>query len=318
MHDQDLLAGSANWMQAPVNLVRRVLPRFLKLRTLMVGCAASEGRMDATDEGRARWIGQLLAENLKEQSRRFRCGMVVMKEFHFETRAALKCMTEAGFTRVPSLPMTRLNIAYANFEELMTKSLGKSTRKSLRRKFKAADDVEPITMEAFTDISTQIDELYPLYLSVFNRSAMHFEKLTKDFFVRLGREMPDKVRYFAWRQAGKAIAFSLCMVSGETLYDEYLGMDYTIALDLHLYFRTMRDIIQWGMDNGYRWYCSSALGYDPKLQMRCALEPLDLYVAHTSPIFNFFLSRLLPWLEPTRSDKTLKQFPNYDQLWGNS
>jgi hypothetical protein len=97
-----------------------------------------------------------------------------------------------------------------------------------------------------------------------------------------------------------------------------LGLDYSVALDLHLYFHTLRDIIQWAMANGYKWYCSSALNYDPKLHLKCRLEPLDLYVSHTSRVINFFLGIFLPWLEPTRNDKTLSQFANHADLWGNA
>jgi len=46
------------------------------------------------------------------------------------------------------------------------------------------------------------------------------------------------------------------------------------------------------------------------------LEPLDLYVRHTSPLINAAMKRLLPLLEPVRSDETLKKFPNYADLWG--
>jgi len=38
-------------------------------------------------------------------------------------------------------------------------------------------------------------------------------------------------------------------------------------------------------------------------------------VKHTSIIINTALRMALPWLEPTRYDKTLKQFPNYVELW---
>jgi K+-sensing histidine kinase KdpD len=38
-------------------------------------------------------------------------------------------------------------------------------------------------------------------------------------------------------------------------------------------------------------------------------------VRHTSPIWNSIFSRIVPWLEPTRYDKTLKKFANYDELW---
>lgn len=316
MHNQDLLAGSAQWVQGMMARARKVFPRLLTMRTLMVGCAAGEGRLDADDDDRAKWIGELLARHLKAQARRLKCGMVVMKEFHVETRAALACFKTSGFTFAPSLPMTRLSIDYANFEEYMTKALSKVTRKGLRRKFRAADGAAPITREVITDISACVDEIHPLYMAVFNRSPLHFEKLTKEFLCRLGKEIPDKVRYFVWRQEGRAVAFSLCMINCDTIYDEYLGLDYSVALDLHLYFHTLRDIIEWAMGQGLKWYCSSALNYDPKLHLKCRLEPLDLYVAHTSGLINFFLSKFLPILEPTRNDKTLKQFPNFSDLWG--
>jgi hypothetical protein len=29
-------------------------------------------------------------------------------------------------------------------------------------------------------------------------------------------------------------------------------------------------------------------------------------------------ARILPWLEPTRYDKTLKQFANYHELWADT
>jgi Acetyltransferase (GNAT) domain len=319
IHDQDLLAGSPMWVQKWMQRLRRVFPRLLKLRTLMVGCAAGEGRIDADepDSPRAIAIGELLAKSIKDHSRRLRCGMIVFKEFPSDTRKAMRPLTEAGFTRVPSLPMTRLNIDYPSFDDYMTKALSKATRKSLRRKFRDAEEGEPITFEMLNDVTDIVDQVHPLYIAVYERSKMHFEKLTKEFLSRLGREMPDKVRFFIWRRAGKIVAFSICMIAGENLFDEYVGLDYSVALDLHLYFFTLRDIFQWGMQHGFKRYFSTALCYDPKLHLKCTLDPLDLYVAHTSGPINWILSRVLPWLEPTRNDKTLREFPNFADLWGD-
>jgi hypothetical protein len=58
------------------------------------------------------------------------------------------------------------------------------------------------------------------------------------------------------------------------------------------------------------------LNYDPKLHMRHRLDPLDLYVRHTSTLLNAVLKRILPLLEPTRRDKTLRKFANFDEIWG--
>jgi predicted N-acyltransferase len=242
--------------------------------------------------------------------------MVVLKEFPSTYRRQLQSFAQNGYARIPSLPMTRLNIDYANFEDYMTKALSKVTRKGLRRKFKATADAK-IELLVVEDVTPYIDEVHALYMNVYNRSNQHFEKLTKEYLCRLGREMPDKTRFFIWRMDGRIIAFSLCMLQGDSIYDEYLGLDYSVALDLHLYFHTLRDIVEWAIQNGYKWYCSSALNYDPKLHLKSELAPLDLYVTFTSGLVNFVLKRFLPWMEPTRGDKVLKQFRNYAALWGD-
>jgi predicted N-acyltransferase len=165
-----------------------------------------------------------------------------------------------------------------------------------------------------TDITPHIDEIYPLYLAVHERSALKFETLTKDYFSRLGREMPERVRFFIWRQEGKIIAFSLAFVHNDTIYDECLGLDYSVALDLSLYFYTLRDVISWAIEQKLKFYCSTPLNYDPKLHLGCELVPLDLYVRHTMSILNPVFQRAVKFLGPTRHDPVLQQFPNASDL----
>jgi len=214
--------------------------------------------------------------------------------------------------------MTYLNIAYASFDDYMNRALSSKTRKDLRKKFRIALQFLPIEVSVVGDISAVIDDVYPLYLGVYERSKLRFEKLTREYFCRLGQQMPDKVRFFIWRQNGRTIAFSLCMIQDEAVYAEYLGLDYQVAHDLHLYHYVFRDLVVWAMANGYRSFRSSGLNYDPKLHLKALLDPLDLYVRHTSPILNALLKPLLPFLEPTRYDMTLRKFPNYHELANRS
>jgi hypothetical protein len=315
--DQDLLAGAGRRVTAVARLIRKLFPKFLKMRTLMVGCAAGEGHVGADDDATGTWIAESLWDALRPYARQVKARMIVFKEFPGRYRKRLACLSLDGYARIPSFPMTRVSIDYASFDDYMTKALSKATRKDLRRKFKAAAAlVTPIDLEVTTDFTPHVDEAHALYLNVYNRSNLRFEKLTKDYLCRLGREMPDKVRFFLWRQGGRMIAFSLCMLEGHSIYDEYLGLDYSVALDLHLYHYTLRDIVEWAIRHGCKWYCSSALNYDPKLHLRCELVPLDLYVRHTSPAANFVLRRVLPWVAPTNGDNVLPRFANYAELWG--
>jgi predicted N-acyltransferase len=197
----------------------------------------------------------------------------------------------------------------------MAGALSRKTRQDLRVKFRAAAAAAPIELTVVRDIAPAIDDVYPLYLQVFERSKLRFEKLTRELLCELGRRMPDKVRYFIWRQQGRVIAFSLCMVEGDDIYAEYLGLDYTLALKLHLYHYAFRDVVTWAIANGYKNFRSSGLNYDPKLHLRSRLDPIDLYVRHTSPVVNIVLAKILPILEPTHTDPVLRRFPNFSEVW---
>ncbi|MGH7089025.1 MAG: hypothetical protein ACREFQ_08995, partial [Stellaceae bacterium] len=107
--DQDLLGGISGDRWTPVDFIRRVWPRFLKIRTLMIGCAVGEGHLDGD---RLSYSGNaaLLARELVPQARSLKATLIVLKEFPAAYRKVLDCLIDHGFSRVPSLPMTRLDI----------------------------------------------------------------------------------------------------------------------------------------------------------------------------------------------------------------
>jgi hypothetical protein len=314
--NQDLLAGIGGVVTVAAEFIRRWFPGFMRMRTLMVGCAAGEGHLDRVDELSRRSDAELLTAAIKSRAHDLNARLIVLKEFPAAYRASLQSFLHDGFTRVPSLPMVSLNLPYADFDDYMKRGISRKMRSDLRRKFRDAAQAAPIEMSIVTDVTPIIDDIYPLYLEVYERSPLHFEMLTKEYFCGIGRLMPDKVRFFIWRQSGKIVAFSLTMVHGDSIYSEYLGLDYSVAFKLHLYFYAFRDIMTWAIANGYKRYLSTSLSYDPKWNLRFQLYPLDLYVRHTSRFLNLVLKSILPFLEPTRYDKTLRRFPNYHELWG--
>jgi len=313
--DQDILEGLGVERIRWISLIRRFYPRFLKLRTLMVGCSAGEAHLAATENLPVDTVAETLSNGIIKQAKSLNAQLIVLKEFPARYRGVLHCFLKRGFARAPSMPMTMLDIGYDSFDAYMMKALRSSTRKKLRRNLDATAGVSDIRMSVTDDATSFVDEIYPLYLQVYERSRMRFEKLTKDFFCQLGQRMNDKVRFFAWRRGNMLVAFSLCMVQGDSLYAEYVGFDYSVALDLHLYHYVVRDMISWGISKGYKWFRSSGLNYDPKLHMRHRLDPIDLYVRHTSALANAIFRLALPWIVPVRYDATLKLFPNYKELW---
>ena len=327
LNDQDITEGLGASLRRPLVALRRWWPRWLKTRMLMVGCTGGEGSLGLTlpkTDPAAQPAIDALLEVLHRYAQAVGVAIITFKDFKNEWRATLTAPAAArGYVRMPSFPATTIPLReYKSFDDYLARRLGKAMRKNLRRKFRSDDSdagkESRLVLEVKNDVRACVDELLPLYQQVLARSKFRFEELTKEYFLGLGERLPERAKFFIWRLAGsgQAVAVSLCLVHGGTLYDNYLGLDYAHALDLHLYFVTMRDLISWGIEHGLRTYYSTPLNYDAKLHLRFDLAPLDLYVRHVNGFFNLFFKRIAPLLEPTRYDKLLPRFPNFADLNG--
>src|SRR5437870_163852 len=228
---QNLVEGVPGKIRSVVDLIRKIFPRFLGMRVLMVGCAAGTGDLGACDEKDESWVAQALQASLRTYASQNKASLVVLKDFPANYRSALEMFPSNGYARIPSMPMTRLALHYDNWDEYF-RTLSKATRKDLRRKFRKAEHAPKIDMQVVEDIAPFVDEIYPLYLAVHERSPLKFETLTKDYFRAVSQRMPERVRFFLWRQIGKIVAFSFCLICDDKIYDDCIGLDYSVDLDL--------------------------------------------------------------------------------------
>ncbi len=311
--NMDPLAGIRRPVGRISRAARAMVRQAVTMRMLMVGSPVGEGFLGASP-GYTEWCIKALIEVLGRCANLFGASLIVLKEFDARLRTPMASFVRNGYVRIPSMPNCMLNLPFKNFDEYMQVKLGPVFRKNLRRKFRKAAEAGPLVMEAVTDLSPYADEVYPLYLQVYERAALRFSKLTPGYFRLVGAHMPDKMRFFIWRLSGKAVAFSVCALHDGALWDENLGLDYSVAGSIHLYFVTFRDLIEWCLANGVKRYYSTALSYDPKLHFKCDLVPSDLYVHHTLKPVNWLVKNLFPLLGPTRRDMTLRKFSNWKDL----
>ena len=308
---QDLAAGLPARFRSLLTALRRRWPGFLKLRMLMVGCAAGDGQLGSEEP----WAVRALHAALPIAAKREKASVILLKDFPARYREALRYFTDHGYGRAPSMPGARMEIDFKNFDDFMQNKLGKVFRKNLRRKFRSSADHGTPTMEVVTDVTPIAAEIQSLYAQTHGRSEFKFEELTAAYFSALGQRLPERTRYFLWRVEGRLVAFALCLVAGDTIYDLNVGMDYSVALDLHLYFLTFRDILNWAAENGLKHYVTGPLNYSPKLHLQLDLDPLDLYARHTVAIINPIFKLALKYLQPARHDPHIRQFRNFRELY---
>lgn len=313
--DQDILEGAGARAKAIAKKLRNVWPSFARIRVLMVGNAAGPGYLQPADPERKAAAARILAEHLVPVAKAQGARLAILKEFPRADREVLKVFEDNGFTVMSGMPHTRHDLAaYGSFADYRS-SHNRNGRRRIDRHLEASKAAD-IELEVRDSAEGVIDEAYALYAQTLAKADMSFERLTPEYLREMGKRMPDKARFFFWRQNGRMIGMAFCMVEGDTLLTEYLGMDYEVVQDLNLYFRIQYDVIGWAIDNGFKSIVSTPLVYEPKYYLGHQLLPVDLYLAQTlSPRLNGVLKRFGPAMDPARNDLDLKRFSNYADIW---
>ena len=301
---QDLTTSSGEFVRRAVGNLRSVWPNLLRSRMLMAGCVVGEGHFGVVSD-EPREAARLVTEALERYADAERFALTTWKDFPAAERDALGPLESLGYTRLDGFPSMELRLDFDSFDQYLERHLSKVTRKNFRRKLRAAS---PLDVEVLSDAEAVIDEIYPLYHAVAQRSEVEFEIFTPDYFRNASRRMPGRFRYFVWRQNGRAVAFSFCTVWGDTIYDNDIGLDYSVAHELNLYHVTFRDIITWALENGFRRYCSAPFNYETKLHLRLKPVAVDVYVRHRSRIINAILRYIAPLFAPAKSDRSLRRY----------
>ncbi len=268
--------------------VRKRLPGMLDVKALICGMPLGLGRMGIAGDTGA--VMEAVLQGMEGIAAKEKAPILAFKDFDKSYAAVLDPLRRHGFSKLDSLPFAELEVRFNDFEEYL-KSLSAATRYDLRRKFKKADNLAKLDLE----ISERLEEgalqdAYKLYLDTVARHDMGFELLTEDFFRNISANMPGRVKFFLWRIKGKLAAFQLCLVSKDVMIDYYVGFDYAIAHEYHLYFIRFRDSLNWCIGHGIKKYEIGATGYEPKRRLDFDFRPLYIYAKFRNrmirPVFN--------------------------------
>lgn len=282
------------------------MPGLLKPKTLICGFLAAEGRIGFKGTGREREpVVLAISGALDDLAKETRAAIIAFKDFSSDFTGFLDILVRKGYGKMESFPSVELKIDFSNFEDYLA-GLSHATRKQLRRKFRESETAGKINLKVVESVPDKIKDIYNLYFQTFSKSEVQFEKLNEKFFINISRNMGDQVKYFLWYIDDQLVAFDLCLVFGDTLVDEYIGMDYRFAYKYNLYYVTFRDIIKWSIGHGIKMYESGALTYEPKKRLGCRFVPLFVYAKHTNPVLNPFLKIICRILKPENFDKTLR------------
>ena len=236
-----------------------------------------------------------LTDTLNSFGKKNDVSLIVFKDFMDTDAHVLDCLKKHGFFKTGSFPSAIVDLEFDSMDAYF-KSLSSGTRKSLRRKLRKAYAKADITIMAVQSVADIVDEIYRLYENTYSAGKTRFEKLTKEFFIKIADNLGPGCKYFLYHVNGRLAAFNLCFVHKDLLIDKFIGFDYEIASDYSLYFLSWCYNVDWCLQNSICRYQVGQTDYAPKKQLGGKLIPLYAYAKHTNRLLNLLLKILSRFL----------------------
>jgi predicted N-acyltransferase len=304
--DFNLDIGVEGWLKSAIEGVRKVFPRFLVLKTLFCGSVFGEHgavgiKNDVDKELVMHEFNRALGEFCKDKEIPF----VIFKDFLSEDTPLLDGLLKKGFFKVNSFPSVVTDINFSSFDEYLD-TLSYATRKNIRRRMKKAYASTDITIKITDNVDDMIEDVFRLYEDTYRSGSTKFERLSREFFTKVARNMRPKVKFFLYYCDGKLGAFNLCFCHNDLLIDKFIGFNYDISRKYSLYFLTWCYNIEWCLENKMRCYQTGQTDYHPKVRLGGRLVPLYAYLRHRNPVMNTLLKALAVLLKPENFDRDIK------------
>src|SRR5215471_19954546 len=87
---QNLVEGVPGKIRSIVDGIRKVFPRFLTMRVLMVGCAAGTGDLGPFSKKDEPWVANALQATLRTYAKQNKASLIVLKDFPATYRSKLE------------------------------------------------------------------------------------------------------------------------------------------------------------------------------------------------------------------------------------
>lgn len=280
-----------------VAATRRLAPRAFTVRMACLGspCTEDVGLGFAPDlpaERRAAALAGLL-EAFEAAAAQAGCGLLAIKDAPARDREVWAgAVQAAGYQRTAGMPSAELAIDFADREAYLA-GLSYSTRKDMRRKLKALDELR---IEVVHDLAGLEPRIAELYRQTRERSDLQFEDLTADYFTGVLARMGERALCVLYWAGDELVGFNLLLQDGVTLLDKFFCMASGRGPELNLYFVSWFNNVGLCLERGLRRYQSGQAAYGDKLRLGSRLIGADMYFRHRRPLVNRALQWAAPWL----------------------
>ncbi|MFY1664681.1 GNAT family N-acetyltransferase [Pseudomonas sp. Pseu.R1] len=284
--------------------INRVWPGVFDLRMYAVGSPVAE-RCNA---GTARHVsGPLrqevfnrLLQRAQQDADDLGIGLLAVKDAPTDEPLWAETCSLAGLQNMPGLPSALLAVPYPSLDAYLG-SLGKSTRKDLRRTLRGPAP----RIEWRRQIDDVLPEIMQLYEATLARSDLQFERLGPGYFTGLLDQLGERAVCVLYWIDERLVAFNLMLLDEHRLIDKIFAHDPNRTREYNLYARSWLANVEYCIDHRIPVYEAGQAGYASKIRFGCRFAPNQLFFRHRNRLLNTLLRLIRQIIRPDRSDPAL-------------
>lgn len=306
--------------------IRRLAPRFLKIRILVCGLPASFGQANLAFASGADRVAcvQKIAAKMEMLARERKINYLCFKEFP-NPEPLLSALGSGGgaYFQAHSLPDTRLNLSrWSGFEAYLAAMRAPYRRKirlSLRKIGLTRPDIHPYTAEKASGSAPALlfghgaevcppEVFHRLYDCVMARAETKLETLNRAFFEKLYDNYAGRLVVLALWQGGVVQGAVLLLPAGRTLLWLLVGIEQARDPRFDTYFNLAQGMIEYAFRFGFQQIKTGQTAYPFKRRLGAEPEDLFLFFRAKNRLKHFFLKKLRGVIFPRTVFSSLQVF----------
>ena len=206
---------------------------------------------------------------------------------------------DAGFVMVNGQALAYVPVDFPSVDGFLQR-FSRTHRRDLRRKLRSCSSLDVSVVTTGSSIFSDADfleEIYALYLNVYQQSTIHFDLLSRDFMQAILKDADSGGILFLYRHGPELIGWNLCYVAGENLVDKYVGFRYPQARVHNLYAVSWFHNLEFAHAASLRYYVAGWTDPEVKAYLGASFTLTRHAVFVRNPVLRAGLKIARPWLE---------------------
>jgi predicted N-acyltransferase len=303
------------WVKRLIQWIRKIWPSFLILRFIECGTPVALGNVITISQKVEREKAlKLIVEAMQEAGQRKKIGLFLIRDFYEEELFFYKDLESLGFTKVPNLSDTKMDVSWNTFEAYLG-TLKYRYKNEIKRNISkiSKNGVQTSVEKNFSHLAAQLTDLWK---KVYDHAKEYRrEILNPEFFMNMDQYLKEATEVTLIQKDGKIIAFVLILIDDECIRPMFLGMDYDYLKDCALYHNNLYSIVDSAIRHEKQSIVLGITSIFPKTDLGAQVVLLFMYMKHRNKLLNLFYPWLFKMMTPVEKPKPKHVFKNdYDRV----